>query len=61
MLLDLKHNLEQIDQKMTANENKEINLAIIYGAAHMRAIIKDHVEQQNYKITETVWLDVIKL
>ncbi len=49
-------------QTILKDKNSErIDIAIVYGAEHMRAILKYLMDVEQYKVTRSEWLSVIEL
>lgn len=53
--------VKEFDKLLDQYAGKHIDIAIIYGAAHMKAVIKFLIDEKEYRIVESEWLDLIKL
>ena len=53
--------IKLLDGTLTKYQNQKENIGIVFGASHMRAIIRHLVNEKSYKITHAEWVDVIRL
>lgn len=55
------HLLKKIDEQIDRHINSKKDIAIIYGALHMRAVIKYLIDVKGYRVRESEWVTVIAL
>jgi hypothetical protein len=53
--------LDVIDRTRLENKNKGISIAVLYGAKHMKAVIRHLTGNLGYRITKAEWVTVFTL
>ncbi len=53
--------LDVIDQTRLRNKNADISIAVLFGANHMRAVIRHLIDNLGYHITKAEWVTVFTL
>ena len=53
--------LDVIEQERLRPENRGAAIAVVYGASHMRAVLKHLVVEQGYRVEEAEWATVFRL
>ena len=63
VLLDWRdrHLLDVIDQTRLKNKNADISITVLFGAKHMRAVIRHLIDNLGYHITKAEWVTVFTL
>lgn len=53
--------LRIIDETVSKRKTENVSIGIIYGAGHMRAVVKFLINHYGYHVTDSEWLEVIAL
>lgn len=53
--------LRILDETLSKRKSENISIGIIYGASHMRAVMKFLMDQYGYHVADSEWLEVIAL
>ena len=53
--------LRILDETISEHKTENVNIGILYGASHMRAVTKFLMNYHNYHVTDSEWLEVISL
>ena len=55
------HLVDKLNEELEKTLTMSKDIAIVYGAAHMRAVEKHLIDNKGYKVDAIEWLNVIKL
>lgn len=56
-----KRLLDVIEQQRQRHKNADLRIAVLYGARHMRAVIRHLVEKRGYRVAKAEWATVFTL
>ena len=53
--------LRILDDTLSKHNAENVNIGIVYGAGHMRAVMRYLMDHYNYRVIDSEWLEVIAL
>lgn len=53
--------LKKLDEQIEKPENSQANIAVVYGALHMRSVVTYLTRVKGYHVESSEWLSVVKL
>ena len=56
-----QHLLDVIDQQIILHENSSTSIGVLYGAKHMRAVIRHLAKEHGYKVVASEWVNVFMI